>query len=112
MPENEADNLTPAAKLPEKKREIAKMEKLIQEIKDVCQVYMSFSLTNTYTHTHTHACTKTHMLSNLRFPSQDLHVKMESLQQRREELKRKEQELNDLALGFDKFLKVYMCRHV
>ena len=43
------------------------------------------------------------------FPSQDFHVKMESLQQRREELERKEQDLKDSLLKFDKFLKVHQC---
>ena len=38
--------------------------------------------------------------------TQDFHVKMESLQQRREELERKEQQLKDSLLKFDKFLKV------
>ena len=34
---------------------------------------------------------------------------MESLQQRREELERKEQQLKDSLLKFDKFLKVHEC---
>ena len=44
-----------------------------------------------------------HLVKSL---TQDFHVKMESLQQRREELERKEQQLKDSLLKFDKFLKV------
>lgn len=36
---------------------------------------------------------------------------MESLQQRREELERKEQQLKDSLLKFDKFLKVRTCTY-
>ena len=51
MPEKEADHLTPAARLLEKKKEMAKVELVLQETKDVCQVYMSSSLTTIHTHT-------------------------------------------------------------
>ncbi|XP_065893141.1 coiled-coil domain-containing protein 42 homolog [Dysidea avara] len=69
MPEKEADHLTPATRLLEKKREMTEVEQALQATKD------------------------------------DFHVKMESLQQRREELERKEQDLKDSLLKFDKFLK-------
>ena len=39
-------------------------------------------------------------------------MKMESLQQRREELERKEYQLKESLLKFDKFLKVYLVSQV
>lgn len=38
---------------------------------------------------------------------QEFQMKMESLQQRREELERKEYQLKESLLKFDKFLKVH-----
>lgn len=38
-------------------------------------------------------------------------MKMESLQQRREELERKEYQLKESLLKFDKFLKVIYCTY-
>ena len=40
-------------------------------------------------------------------PSQEFQMKMETLQQRRDELERKEQQLKESLLKFDKFLKVW-----
>ena len=39
---------------------------------------------------------------------QEFQMKMETLQQRRDELERKEQQLKESLLKFDKFLKVKM----
>lgn len=41
------------------------------------------------------------------FVLQEFQMKMESLQQRREELERKEYQLKESLLKFDKFLKVH-----
>lgn len=38
MPEKEADHLTPATRLLEKKREMAEVEQALQSTKDVCMV--------------------------------------------------------------------------
>ena len=40
MPEKEADHLTPATRLLEKKREMAEVEQALQATKDVGQVYI------------------------------------------------------------------------
>ena len=40
--------------------------------------------------------------------NQEFQMKMETLQQRRDELERKEQQLKESLLKFDKFLKVKM----
>lgn len=40
MPEKEADHLTPATRLLEKKREMAEVEQALQATKDVCKNYI------------------------------------------------------------------------
>ena len=40
MPEKEADHLTPATRLLEKKREMAEVEQALQSTKDVCMIIM------------------------------------------------------------------------
>lgn len=49
------------------------------------------------------------LLDFLLFYCQEFQMKMESLQQRREELDRKEYQLKESLLKFDKFLKVQSC---
>jgi chromosome segregation ATPase len=69
MPDQDADFLTPATRLLEKKREMAEVEEALVATKE------------------------------------EFQMKMEGLQQRREELERKEQQLKESLLKFDKFLK-------
>ncbi|XP_028400543.1 coiled-coil domain-containing protein 42 homolog [Dendronephthya gigantea] len=69
MPEKEDDQLTPATRLLEKRREMSEVEQALTAQKE------------------------------------EFQMKMESLQQRREELERKEFQLKESLLKFDKFLK-------
>ena len=69
MPEREDDQLTPATRLLEKRREMSEVEQALTAQKE------------------------------------EFQMKMESLQQRREELERKEYQLKESLLKFDKFLK-------
>ena len=43
---------------------------------------------------------------------QEFQMKMETLQQRRDELERKEQQLKESLLKFDKFLKVSQLKKI
>ncbi|ELT94686.1 hypothetical protein CAPTEDRAFT_93836, partial [Capitella teleta] len=76
MPEREDDHLTPATRLLEKRREMAEVEQALAAQKEAREA-----------------------------SSCEFQMKMESLQQRREELERKEFQLKESLLKFDKFLK-------
>lgn len=69
MPQSEANHLTPATRLLEKRREMSEVEQALSAQKE------------------------------------EFQMKMETLQQRRDELERKEQQLKESLLKFDKFLK-------
>lgn len=91
MPEQDSEHLTPATKLLEKRREMAEVEQALATQKEVSE------------------------LSEFAWPLgvsvrcvcvQEFQMKMETLQQRRDELERKEHKLKESLLKFDKFVKV------
>lgn len=94
MPEREDDHLTPATRLLEKRREMAEVEQALAAQKEVNDMkYHPLLL----------------VLINYVFITitvvKEFQMKMESLQQRREELEKKEYQLKESLLKFDKFLK-------
>lgn len=91
MPDQEAEFLTPASQLLAKQQELQEVEEALNSEKEVLIGRCLLKLTNL----------------------QAFQLNMDSLQQRREELERKEQELANSLLKFDKFLKeneVTACR--
>ncbi len=98
MPERESDHLTPATRLLEKRREMAEVEQALATQKEVSGLNFQMELTSKSDH----GC----IVCNLPIAIQEFQMKMETLQQRREELERKEENLKESLLKFDKFLKV------
>ncbi len=90
MPEKESNHLTPATRLLEKRREMAEVEQALASQKEVKLIIIMTKI------------------NCLLFCFQEFQLKMETLQQRRDELERKEQQLKESLLKFDKFLKVYI----
>ena len=95
MPARDGEHLTPATKLLEKRREVAEVEQALATQKEVTFVSWQRLLDS---------ATVTFL--------QEFQMKMETLQQRREELERKEQKLKESLLKFDKFVKVGLCTYV
>lgn len=105
MPERESDHLTPATRLLEKRREMTEVELALATQKEVRAklprnqyffiLYCSESSSPRFK-----------MAVNCVSVLQEFQMKMETLQQRRDELERKEQQLKESLLKFDKFFKV------
>jgi len=93
MPEKEDAHLTPATRLLEKRREMAEVESSLTAEKEVhFQEIWNISSLNFF------------LIYNLK--KQEFHMKMESLSQRKQELEKKEVQLKESVVKFDKFLKV------
>lgn len=109
MPEREDDHLTPATRLLEKRREMSEVEQALaaqKEVRESLDSILNFGFANIELidiKSMIFCCTsENYFIVQL----QEFQMKMESLQQRREELERKEYQLKESLLKFDKFLKV------
>ena len=97
MPEREDDHLTPATRLLEKRREMAEVEQALAAQKEVHpslfkHLYYPLYVNNSY-NLSLGMQTENSFISRRFIFYQEFQMKMESLQQRREELERKADEL-------------------
>ena len=86
MPERETDHLTAASKVLEKRREMNEVELALNAQKEVNLYYLTAYVCNFYYY-------------------KEFQMKVESLQQRKDDLEKKELQLKESLVKFDKFLK-------